>query len=219
MGAYSPPSYTGTDVANAVKRTFGDEAGVQVTDADILRWINAAQEEIVSVNRILKGVGTTPLVVGTYDYSLSATSMDIKNIQSITVGGRKLKYMSFVDAESYILAEDPDRTATGTPEFWYEWAGVINLYPTPDKVETLTIYYIKNPERITDITATLGVPDNYYNRVIEYVLSQAYELDENLQAHDIKNTQFQSNLVSMADDETQPVNDAYPVITIRPEDR
>ena len=39
---------TVSDIATDVKRTFGDEAGVQVNDTDIARWINSAQIEIVS---------------------------------------------------------------------------------------------------------------------------------------------------------------------------
>ena len=47
------------DVANRVKRTFGDESGVQVTDDDIIRWVNDAQLEISRQNEdLLEAVGT-----------------------------------------------------------------------------------------------------------------------------------------------------------------
>ena len=34
------------DVLLSVKRQFGDESGVQVTDSDIVRWVDDAQREI-----------------------------------------------------------------------------------------------------------------------------------------------------------------------------
>ena len=40
---YLPTTKTALDVANYVKRQFGDESGTQMTDADIWRWIDSAQ--------------------------------------------------------------------------------------------------------------------------------------------------------------------------------
>ena len=39
--SYLTSTYTGTDVSSYVKRQFGDESGVQITDEDIVHWINA----------------------------------------------------------------------------------------------------------------------------------------------------------------------------------
>lgn len=211
-------SFTAKDVADRVKRTFGDESGVQVTDTDIIRWVNAAQLEIASKNQILKAKATTESVAGQYAYSLSE-AMDIQYINSIHYEGAKLKFESFNDAEQYIFREDPKRIAEGTPTIWYEWAGSIELFPIPDKSgDTITVYYHKLPDQITNLSDTLSVPDNYYNRITEYVLAQAYEMDENLQAHQTKMVDFADNLINMSNDEARISVDTYPMITILPED-
>ena len=216
MGTYSTPSYTAKDVADYVKRAFGDEAGVQVVDSDVIRWINAAQEEIVSANDVLKGTAQTAMTAGTYDYPLQ--SLDIKSLHSVIINGAKIQYYSFEDAEQKIFSEDPQRVQTGKPWLWYEWGGTINLYPTPDANGTITLYFTKNPTKVVDLTSTLGLPDNYFNRIVEYVLAQAYELDENFSAHANKIQQFDNKLMGMLNDEGAAPISTYPVMTVRPED-
>jgi hypothetical protein len=211
-------TYKVSDVADIVKRTFGDESGVQVTDADILRWVNAGQIEIVSNNQVLKAVGTKLSVKDQYAYSLSA-DMDIQYINSIHYDGVKLAFKSFHDAELYLESEDPQRTVTGTPIFWYEWAGEISLYPTPSESDKeIKVYFNPLPAKKTSLTDDLSLPDNYYNRLVEYVLAQAYEMDENFSAYQMKREQFQNSLMGMSNDENQAQVDTYPTITVRPED-
>lgn len=215
--AYKAPTKKVSDVTAYVKRQFGDEAGVQITDADIIRWVNAAQTEIVENNQVLKATATKTTTADVYDYALGV-DVDIQYINSLHIDGAKLKYMNFNEAEELILRDDPARTARGRPEIWYEWAGIVNLYPTPDKGYTLTVFYHKLPLPVAAITDTLSLPDNYFNRIVEYVMSQAFELDENFSAMQIKTTQFEGRLNNMNFDENVAKVDTYPTITIRSED-
>ncbi|HEY0749878.1 MAG TPA: DUF6682 family protein [Chitinophagaceae bacterium] len=215
---FKAPTKKVSDVQDYVKRMFGDESGVQITDTDIIRWVNSAQQEIVSSNQVLKASATKDTVADTFTYQLGADITDVQAINSIHVDGLKLSYLSFNDAEALILREDPSRTVRGRPEYWYEWAGILHLYPTPDKIYTLTVYYQKEPPLVTTGTDTLSLPDNYFNRIIEYVMTQAYELDENFGAAETKSSQFESRLVSMSLDEEKANIDTYPRITVRPED-
>lgn len=215
--SFKAPTKKASDVANYVKRQFGDESGVQVTDADILRWINSAQEEIVSNNQVLKATATKTTTADTYSYQLGI-DVNIQYINSLHIDGVKILYMNFNEAEELILKQDPTRVVRARPEFWYEWAGVVYLYPTPDAGYTLTIYYHPTPTPVTQLTDSLSLPDNYFNRIIEYVMAQAFELDENFGAAQTKSNQFDSKLVSMSLDENRTSVDTYPLITIRPED-
>lgn len=215
---FKAPTKKVSDVQTYVKRMFGDESGVQITDDDILRWVNAAQQEIVSSNQVLKASATKDTVADDFTYQLGLDITDVQAINSIHIDGVKINYVSFNDAEALILREDPARLSRGRPEFWYEWAGILYLYPTPDKAYTLTVYYQKEPTTLTSNTDTLILPDNYFNRVIEYVMAQAYELDENFGAAETKSSQFDSKLVSMTLDEEKANVDTYQRITVRPED-
>lgn len=210
-------TYKASDVAASIKRTFGDESGVQVIDSDIIRWINAAQLEIVDSNKILKGSATTLSVADQEAYSL--TSLSILTINSIHYEGVKLAYKTFHEAEQYITSEDPTKLQRGTPEFWYEWAGEVMLYPIPaESDKAIKLYFLTIPAKITALTDDLSVPDNYFNRVVEFVMANAYEMDENLGAYQAKYGQFRDNILNMSQNEEVSQVDTYSTITVMPED-
>jgi hypothetical protein len=217
MGTFRQPTKAVSDVATYVKRSFGDESGVQVTDSDIIRWINAAVSEIVSTNSVLKGTATRDTEAGVYQYSLG-DSIDIQYISSIHVNGYKLRAMSFQDAETYITNSDPSHSSTGNPQLWYEWGGVVHVYPTPDNAYSLSVYYTKVPTPVLELTDTLPLPDSYFSRIVEFCMAEAYELDENLQGQQLKRDQFDSRLVAMTGDEDRGADDVYPMMTVMPED-
>lgn len=211
-------TYTAEDVANRVKRTFGDESGVQVTNSDIIGWINSAQIEIASKNRPVRARAEIMSVANVSDYTLAA-DMNAQYFNSITYKGVKVKYMGLSDAQEYLLREDPNRLSRGEPLFWYEWAGTVSFYPTPQySNESIVVYYHPTPSPVTALTDSLSLPDNYFNRIIDFVMAQAYEMDEQFNAMDAKKGYFDSALTEMGNDELSDSTDTYPVITIRPED-
>lgn len=214
----APATLKVSDVATSIKRTFGDESAVQVTDADIYRWIDAAQREILSKNKILKAVATTDLVSGTSEYSFP--TQNIQEVQSIYVKNRRLEYKSFQEAEEYIIEYDPNKVNTGSPEVWYEWGGVFYMYPIPDSSVTngIKIYYVNSPTPVDALTDSLSVPDSFFNRIVEYCLSQAYEMDEDQTSSQYKASQFNSGLDEMANQEVSTSAAYYPRITVLPED-
>lgn len=211
------PTKKVSDVASYVKRQFGDESGVQIIDDDIVRWVNAAQAEIANTNNVLQSSATKMTVANTYQYNLGV-DMPIESIRSVHCDGRKLKFLNFNDYETFISAEDPDMVQRARPETWSEWGGVLHLYPVPDGVYTLTVYYQAAPAIVSALTDTLTIPDRYFQRTVDYVLAQAFELDENFNAHSAKMDVFDSKLVSMALDESKGSTDTYPRITITDED-
>jgi hypothetical protein len=61
---YSNPTKTVGQIYDYVKRAFGDESGVQLTNADIVRWINDAQNEIAEAAGVIPFVGAGQLFYG-----------------------------------------------------------------------------------------------------------------------------------------------------------
>lgn len=216
--SYYNATYTGSDVATEVKRTFGDEAGVQITDADIIRWIDRGQLEILKNTQILRATSTSDLFAGQSVYSLDA--LRILKIQAIHANGAPLTYISFQEAEKYIISVDPNNDASGQPQVWTEWAGNIHIYPasSQDVTNGLSIFYLPAPIKLTALADTLSIPDAYYNNLIDFVLSKAYELDEDPQNSQFKLGQFAQGLDGMANEENIPQVAYYPVITVLPED-
>lgn len=214
----NPSTHTVNDVLSYVKRQFGDESGVQLTDADLYRWINAGQYEIVSKNAILKVRATADVVANQREYDFPA--QDILHVNTLNYKGRPIQFLSFPEAQDKLVRQDSENIGTGEPEFWYEWAGQFYLWPTPQENVTdgLTVYYVKNPSTVSNATDTLSVPDRYYSRLLEFVLSQAYELDEDWSASNYKTEQFHSGLDSLAEEENAGSRHVYPSITVLSED-
>jgi hypothetical protein len=130
----------------------------------------------------------------------------------------KIPFKNFNEAQDYITRNDPLKTQHAFPIFWYEWAGTIFFYPVPDKVYAIKVLYHKTPMLLVNASDKLNVPDNYFNRILEYVMSQAYELDEQFEAAGTKGAQFENKLLSMSLDEAYVNIDTYPMITVMAED-
>lgn len=206
------------DVIMDVKRTFGDESDTQIDDSDIIRWINRAQFEIVMRTPELgAAVMVTDLIGGMADYPLTVTVPTILTVQSIHINGRPVKHLQFQEAEE-ILMKGPD-VSVGVPNFWYERAGVVTFNPVPQDTITngLKIYFNKRPEDITSSSQPLSVSDHYYNSIVNFVLEQAYLLDENTQLASAVSSKFDQGVIMMKE-RTATQSDYYPYIGMTDEE-
>lgn len=206
------------DILTRVKRTFGDEAGVQITDSDIFRWINDAQREIAVQNDALQSKATSTSVVGQQAYTLPS---DILTLQSVWYAGFLVDPKSWQQAEEDIIAlGTPNILQQGQPQFYWVWANQMNFYPVPaDSVSTITVFYNRTPTQVTDSLSTLDLGVTYHNAILQYVLQQAYELDEDWTASTAKASQFENSLKGLSENETWQGRRTYPVITVLPEDQ
>lgn len=206
-------------IKTRVKRQFGDESAVQVTDEDIIRWINDAMREIAQQNEnVLETIATAAVTSGTSEYSLPS---DILQLRAVRFGNRKLSILSLQEADQHITnAENPESYQTGTPEYAWIYANKITLYPTPDTTDSddLKIYYTRLP---TDVAVDADIPElhvKYHARIVDYVLQQAYEMDEDWAASGNKSAQFQGGLNTLKEADSWIERSTYPVITVLAED-
>lgn len=211
--SFTPITKTGSDVARVVKRQFGDEAGVQITNSDILDWINEAQRRIANKNKVIKARAVTNVIKGQSEYELP--SMDINQITGISINGKFLRAIEFPSAVETVIAADPGKGTSGEPECWYEYGGKITLWPVPDEdlPDSLRVYYVKNPSEVHSLTDTLSLPDKYFDKVVDLVLASAYELDENFAAASYKEAQVRDDLDEINTEEYTSSHMTYPTIT------
>lgn len=213
---------TANDVATDVKRIFGDEALVELQATDLLRWTNAAQREVASSHTVLKGKASHNLVANQSLYTIPLDS-PIAQVQGVHVEGRPLRGISFQEAQETLLREDPELKAAYTDKFtrvWYEWDGDLYIYPAPDKdVENgLELFYIAYPTNLSTLSQTLSIPDRFYNQIVDYVLSQAYRLDENWQATAYQDARFRDSMNRHLAKEDIVDVQFYPTKVVLPED-
>lgn len=206
-----PSTRTYAQVKRAVRRIFGDEAGVQLEDADILQWANDAQQAINTKNKIFKAKSTTQTVAGQAQYIFPAEL--IQQIESITFDGTPISPLEMLTAQGSIQSADPQSQQQGTPVAWYEWAGEYTLYPVPDTEKDLTLYYTRYPTPLDGTEdQALDVPDKYYQAVVDFVLWKCYELDEDWNGAQMKEQQFRGALEEQSEEEREMAYMRYPVI-------
>lgn len=211
---------TANDVAASIKRQMGDEAQVVITDSDIVRWINDGQQEIVTNNQNLNLVkAVTDVTTGRAEYPLLSDEAfsGLLLVNSIHYKNRRLKSVTFQEAEEYMLTNTEN--ASGQPSLWYSVAGVLHLYPVPEESVSggLSIFFTKSPKRVSSLTDPLNIPDSYFNALIEYAMSKAYEMEENTQMVQLKTQQFEKSL-NIQQNRTVPQFAEYPVIRPDPLD-
>jgi hypothetical protein len=204
---------TAYDVIQRVKTQFGDNSGAQITDDVILRWINDGQQEIVSNNPILKATKIADVTADQAEYTFPAEK--VQYIEAVFVDGRPIKNLSPQTFRDFILTDDPARDANSRiPDVWYERAGIITFYPTPNETITagLKLEYVKMPTSVTSANSPLGVPDRYLNHLVNYCMIQALEYDENYPAAQYKQGQFRDGLDRLRYTENISQSDMYPSI-------
>lgn len=201
---------TAQDIIDAVFRQFGDESGAQVTQEDVIRWINEAQRDIVvnnrEVNQSLAEFNSSP-DVGIYN--VVQLLPDVLRIHSVMYNNKLLPNFPFEEAQEEMMAND----AAGDPRLWFRYAAQLNVWPAPkEELENaFRVYYNRAPGIITDPSETLGVPDQYYEAVNSFCMTKAYELDENAQMMGIKKEDYNRNLVVNSMDNAGSFRD-YPTV-------
>ena len=200
--SYSNPTKTVGDVYDSVKRAFGDESGVQLTNADIVRWINEAQVDLSGQNQVLQTTATMAVTAGTPTYSLTSVSPPIDSIASLLLDGRRIGNIAIAQAEESISVADPEGTETGSPQFWYAWGGDITFWPKPNKNYTMLIRYTAQPANVTTTTTDiLSLPDEFFTDINNFVLMRAYEMDENPQMMAVKQAEYSASVAERGESE------------------
>lgn len=200
-----------SEIATRVKRQFGDEAGAQITDADIIRWCNDAQTDIAINNDLLQVSAYTATTAGTQKYTVPSNLLILR---SVKWQGVKLQMVSMEEADALTLSTSSS-SPTGVPTTYWQFARQIYLWPIPSTNGTsdLVLYYTRQPDALTATSDTPELPLQYHNRLVEYCIAQAAELDDNLQQYAMKMSQFKQNVDNLKDNATWEQHDVYPSIT------
>lgn len=221
---------TGTQIAQRIKRQFGDESGVQVTDADILMWLNDAMREAViqngSINLKRKYV---PAIAGEHIYTLPDAS-NIASVHSIQYRGAAdqpyitLQYASSVQMDELFPGWNSgyeSSNATGSPLFYgTDAAGKFKVFPAPAETDGLGFSVLYNSMFVeaTELSAQMAISPRYYQYLLEYCLMKAYEMDENWEAADRKAAFIQSTLNTLASEDNYANAAQYPFIATNAQD-
>jgi hypothetical protein len=206
-------------VLDAIKRLFGDESGAQLTDTDIIRWINEGQLEIARKTNYTATASTTPSVAGQEAYLFAG--INILAIKTLSYNGYYVECKTFEQVQnSYLNTIGPSTIPTvlntSMPIVWYEYDDSIYLWPPPTVAgDTIKLFYSTLPTVITSAVDSLSIPDTHYRALLSWIMAQAYEMDDDLQSSQIRMNQHEKTLEEV----NMVVQDkVYQTITVLPED-
>jgi hypothetical protein len=213
------------EVKSRVKRQFGDEAQVQISDVDIIRWVNDGQRHIVMHNNNLNRritVGT--LYKDQADYLLpenlfNLNSISVKNTNSLSYF--HIKGVSKFEFDQNINGWDGTAVSgSSTPYLYFKFGQSISLFPTPNSnvVDGLKIDYARFSDDLANNDDVIDLPIEYHSAIVDYCLQQAYELDEDWQASAAKAGQVQNTLHVNRNRENDGAKESYSSITTMPDD-
>ena len=201
---------TVANIAARVRRQQGDEAGLILTDGAFIDWVNDAMKEIVLQNDLLKWRSTALSVVGQPNYAVPS---DLLRFHSLTYDGEALREISLQEAQRVVPnIDDTSNYTRGVPQSFWQFGNEFFIWPAPASAKSLVIYYNRKPTAVTLIGNTPELNARYDNRLIEYCMAQAAELDNDDQRASNKLGQFQEGLDRAQDQEVD--SGVYPHMSV-----
>lgn len=224
-------------VVTRVQRQFGDESGVQVTNQDIIRWIDDCYREITLQNEDIRYQNVYPAYVRndvrvtlvTGNNGVLVSSLYYRESEDSAY--QKLTYLKPTEMDDYIpgwqtIAEGVvfnRNLPTGIPAYYTRsFAGSVIVYPAPDQDSDseafMATVYATSFSPTGSLSEVLDLPEHLHNVVVDYCLMKAYEMDEDWQAAQIKAEYVQSTLDFNSGRDSWVARDTYPTIAVRAED-
>jgi len=174
---------TTTDLITEAKDILNDDSTNPFwSDAELLRHLNNAVQEIIEVSGCSEIVQTQTITAGVSEYDISSNYVKINDVF----------YQSGATAFKALVKED--RSIIGRiegdftePEYWYEAIGSVGIYPVIDSdtpeggtmtVSGNTVYIILTALQ-PDLTSgsNIPTPSCFDSAIVYYVLKQAFLKD------------------------------------------
>jgi len=184
---------TGANLLLRIEDTLQDPSNVRWTEAELLRYINDGQREIVNIRPEATSTSANiALAVGTAQSIPSAALRLLKVVRNVSAagssatGGRTIRLVE----QDILDTQEPswhDPTVTGdaahstiVKHYIFDEDDPRRYYVYPGASSTSTfieIVYSDAPSDLANTSATLDVDDIYANAVVDYALYRAFMKD------------------------------------------
>ena len=200
-----------SDVVLRVSRAIGDDDKLIITEADMIRWANDAQIEIVRRTECLQAVDVSnTTTVGDGTYALPADFMMMKRV---THNNGLLKPIDIAMADEIMQGNATSQTYSALSGHYYIYNGFLYMDPNAPAA-VLAMYYIKYPTALTAVGDTLTVPVHMQEDVVKYMLALARErLDQDDASQRMRN-QFEQRLAESRHIQSDQTVDSYPAVRL-----
>jgi len=183
---------TGANLLSRVESILQDTANVRWTEAELLNYINDGQREIsnlkpdaTALHANVQLVTGTKQAIPTDGLRLLSVVRNMSDASGGATGGKAIRLV----ARDILDTQEPswhDPTVTGdathgtTPKhFMFDENDPLNYYVYPGIAGNAyaEIIYSQRPTDLANTSATIAVPDNYSNALIDYCCFRAFMKD------------------------------------------
>lgn len=202
-------------IADDVRAKFGDEAGVQLDDESIVRWLNSGARRLAAGAPWIQRTVTTPLLEGIATYDLSEIQRDLVTINTLVIDGRSVPLVGWQDFLNRTAGVNDSTDPTlPTGPFAAMYGDSLNIRPVPSKsvAQGVVLYFTSLPAPIAQLGDLLPVPDRMANALNDYVLQQALEFDERFEEAEVKRTHTETAIREQLVEDQSPTG-YYSAIT------
>ena len=148
------------------------------SDAELYALMTGRCNEILSIIGLIEDIDTSLTgVTGQQNYAFPSGVVDVKKV---LFNGYPVKQISIRESESL---KEGNVTASGRPEYFYEWKKNLYFIPVPSASEngdTITLYVEKEHPFIDNVTqTTIDIPSVLHYRMLDGVLCDMFIKDLN----------------------------------------
>jgi hypothetical protein len=203
------------EIVTSVQRQFGDDSGAQITQTDIIRWINQAMVDIARKTDCVQDHKEASVTAGDNNYGLPD---DFLNVRKVTYNDSPLQSTTMEIADIMWPERMLSASGGGNPQYYYIWAKVLYLYPTPATTGSgnLDIYYSRLPAAVTGTLDVPEIPVTYHEDIEKYCLSKAKELDDSMDESALLKKIYDDRIIESRYEENK--SDSYPSVRLVPGD-
>lgn len=183
---------TGANLLNRIKDTLQDTTSVRWPEAELIRYINDAQREIVNFRPESSATTTNvQLITGTKQSLPSAGLRLIKVVRNMSAasGSATGKRAIRIVNPDILNTQEPDwhdPTVSGdaahttiVKHYMFDEDDPRNYYVYPGVAGNafVEVVYSASPTDLSGTSSTIGVDDIYANAIVDFVLYRAYMKD------------------------------------------
>lgn len=172
---------------NKVRRQLVETVASFWSDAELLDLINEAEKDFHNKIRMMESTAVMSTVVGRANYPLPSNWVSDRgmfyNAQTET-GLPDWQRLSPTNLEKMaqenrnFLANDTN--SLDTPNSYWIWGREVYLYPVPDEVRDVYMFFKSSPVPLTAATQHLNTDENLIDGIQAYVLWKAWSKEKEL---------------------------------------
>jgi hypothetical protein len=189
IGQLQGVSVDTADLVLQIKRQYGDEYGVVVTDADLLQFVYEGEMDIIRSTGGFESK-TIAAAASAFPMQIPGTIQVIR----VTLNGVALTYISIAELD---LVKAALLTAQGAPQYWYNNnEQEIDIFPsvTTDTTANLIVYYKHVAIKKTVPTGALTVPERYHTDLLQFCIARCHNKNRDAQSEQAALTSYNQNL-------------------------